>query len=244
VKLPWLVWVGSSLLLAAVAGAAPRVEGPALDVQLLAPAPTTPLPAGGSVELAWDFLAGPPAGATEWEVYLSLDGGRSYPVRLTPHLDLTRRRVTVRLPATPSREARFLLRVGDEREEIGVELPGVFTLAAGPLGEPAAPPALALSRGESARPGLLGVSRWVEGGRDGSGWREVVARPLLVLDTTLTPGSLQLSVGWPPRRPETVGLGARHLVTISVLPPVPAPRAPAEPEPNRPLLDLLRRLNC
>ncbi|MDX1998926.1 MAG: hypothetical protein SF066_14510 [Thermoanaerobaculia bacterium] len=245
-KLPWLVWAGSCLLLVAAAGAAPRVEGPELAVQLLAPTPTAPLPAGGSVELAWDFVASPPAGATEWEIYLSLDGGRSYPVRLTPHLDLTRRRVTVRLPATPSREARFLLRVGDEREEIGVELPGVFTLAAGPLGAPAVapvPPALALTRGESARPGLLGVSRWVEGARDGSGWREVAARPLPVLDTTITPGSLELAVGWPPRRPDAESLGELHRATISVLPPVPAPRAPAEPEPKRPLLDLLRRLN-
>lgn len=247
VKLPWLVWAGSCLLLVAAAGAEPRLtssEGPALAVQLLAPSPTAPLPAGGSVELAWDFVASPPAGATEWEIYLSLDGGRSYPVRLTPHLDLTRRRVTVRLPATPSREARFLLRVGDEREEVGVELPGVFTLAAGPLETPTAPPALALTRGESARPGLLGVSRWVEGGRDGSGWREVAARPLPVLDTTLTPGSLELAVGWPPRRPDAESLVALRQATISVLPPVPPPRAPTAPEPNRPLLDLLRRLNC
>lgn len=246
-KLPWLVGSGAWLLLVAAAAAEPRVQGAAgaeLAVRLVAPAPAAPLPAGGAVELAWDFAAAAPAGATEWEVFLSLDGGESYPVRLTPHLDLAHRRVTVRLPATPSRDARFLLRVGNEREEVGVELPGVFTLAAGPLDPPTAPPALALTRGESARPGQLGVSRWVEGARDGSGWREVATRPRPVLDTTITPASLELTAWWPPRRPDSGALVDHRLAPSSALPSLRTPTLPAVPEPGRPLLQLLRRLNC
>ena len=40
--------------------------------------------------------------AEEWEAFLSFDGGATYPVRITPHLDLELRRVRWQVPAIPT----------------------------------------------------------------------------------------------------------------------------------------------
>lgn len=48
-----------------------------------APRAGAELAAGSLATVAWD---GPPRGAEEWEAFLSLDGGRTYRLRITPHL--------------------------------------------------------------------------------------------------------------------------------------------------------------
>ena len=165
-------------LLALLAAAAPAA-GVDLPVRLVSPAAGAEVTAGSRVTIEWETAGLPPA-IVEWEAFLSVDGGRTWPVRLTPHLDASIRRFTIRMPDLPTPRARLLLRFGDEREEVEVEAPGLFSIVPGP--ETAALDFLsgrvALAPGERARlqdPRDPGVVIWVEGGRDGSRLREVVS---------------------------------------------------------------------
>jgi hypothetical protein len=174
---PAIRWFGLAALGLAVAAGAGAEPAPTISV--LSPRDGETLVAGGDAELAWEPAASS-AGwhAEEWEIFLSLDGGRTWPVRLTPHLDWDRRRVTFRVPPTPSEQVRLLLRVGDERDELAIPLPLRLTIAAGAA--PTATPSFGVTSptlGEAALPGERGVSLWVDGPRDG-GWSEqVVATP-------------------------------------------------------------------
>ena len=156
------------LFMAGTAGAAA-----AASPRLLAPVAGYELRAGSLAVVEWEGQP-PIEEAEEWEAFLSLDGGRTHPLRITPHLDLSIRRFTFRVPAFPTRNARFLLRFGDERREVEVETPYRFTIVAG-LGGVSPTSWISLSKGERARPEDDGVVFWVEGARDGSGLREVVA---------------------------------------------------------------------
>ena len=169
----------------------------ALPVRLLAPAEGTALQGGSTAVLEWAPRAGLPGEWEEWEAFFSLDGGATYPFRLTPHLDRALRRVTFKVPRFPTRQGRLLLRVGDERREVAFELPQRFTITV--------PPGMAgqfldlqrreWRRGEPARPGEAGVVAWVTGPRQGGPLREVVAAeppragPALAfpVETTLPP---------------------------------------------------------
>ena len=175
----WIALAASAL--PAVAGAPAGAEAPP-PIRLLAPAADAALVAGDEAEIAWEPHAsfatlGP---VEEWEAFLSLDGGATYPFRLTPHLDQDLRRFRWRVPAVPSADARLLFRFGDERREVAVAVPQRFVIAA--LAVPAAfpDPTFDLGRrlprvvGESALPGQRGVVAWVEGSRRGTGLRHVV----------------------------------------------------------------------
>ena len=148
-------------------------------VRLVAPRAGASLAAGSTAELEWA-----PAEAfdrlsrvEEWEAFLSLDGGATYPVRITPHLDQDLRRIQFQVPPIPTADARILLRFGDERRETAVELPERFAIADSPaqafLDLRDAHRATAL--GEPALPGRAGVVAWVEGSRRGGSLRQVVA---------------------------------------------------------------------
>lgn len=158
-----------ALALAASAGRTLAAAPP--EVRLLSPAAGSTLVAGSRERLAWEPVAPLAAAIEEWEAFLSLDGGRTYPVRLTPHLDRERRSIAFEVPALPSDGARLLLRFGDERTEVGVEMPERLRIVAGPLAS--LPPwrDTAPVRGEAARPGDRGVLYWVTGSRDGRGTR-------------------------------------------------------------------------
>ena len=171
--------LGLISLLALLAAAVPAA-GAELPVRLVAPAASTEVTAGSYVTLEWE-AAGDLPGIVEWEAFLSADGGQTWPVRLTPHLDLSIRRFMVRIPDLPTPRARLLLRFGDEHLEQEMEVPGSFAVVPGP--DMAALELLeddiALAPGERARPQDPGVVVWVEGDRDGSRLREVVATVLL-----------------------------------------------------------------
>lgn len=141
--------------------------------------------AGESFEIARSSAFVAPLGARgtirEWEVFLSLDGGRSHPIRLTPHLDISIWRATVRIPNFATDEARLLVRFGDEREEHEFDLAGSFRIRASD--SPALETALAIAaprlgaRNESGDLPLRGTRRivsWVETAADG-GWQSVTA---------------------------------------------------------------------
>ncbi|HSS75140.1 MAG TPA: hypothetical protein VLV54_00175 [Thermoanaerobaculia bacterium] len=185
-------------------------------VQLEAPRAGATLRAGDTAELAWEprepFARLDALGqAEEWEAFLSFDGGASYPVRITPHLDVRLRRVRWQVPAIPTDDARLLLRFGDERNETTVELPLRFAIAEAPW---AAPLFGGVARhaalpGEPALPGQPGVVAWVEGSRQGRDLRAVVAAP---------PPSLESTVRTPATHSETALLGTS--------PRPPSPRGP------------------
>ena len=162
-----LLFCATALAAGAASAATPA---PPESVRWLAPADGAVWVAGERAELAWEPV-GPAAvlsGADEWEVFLSADGGRTWSVRLTPHLDLGRRRVLVEVPDLPSPDVRLLLRVGDERDERELAVPVRLRLVRGARARAARldAPAPAFRRGESAREGGGGVVLWAAGGRD------------------------------------------------------------------------------
>ncbi|MEA2563255.1 MAG: hypothetical protein QOH06_4759 [Acidobacteriota bacterium] len=145
-------------------------------VRVTSPLEGVALPTGSLAALEWEPLA--PFDllqAEEWEAFLSVDGGAHYPLRITPHLDSDLRRILWQVPATPTRDARLLLRFGDERNEIGYEVPLRFAIS-GSAALPSAGAITVLSApGEPARPGDSGVALWVEGSRRGGSIRQVAA---------------------------------------------------------------------
>ncbi len=151
-------------------------------LRLIAPSATIPMVAGETAELEWGALA--PfqklPDVQEWEAFLSLDDGATYPIRITPHLDRDLSRISWQVPEFPSRSARLLLRFGDERTETSVEIPHRFIILPGVAGVSRAQVHRSLTArsfhlGESARPGDAGVNLWVEGSRRGGGLQRVEA---------------------------------------------------------------------
>lgn len=141
--------------------------------RLLSPADGTELTAGSLATIEWKGLDLPPR-AHEWEAFLSVDGGRTWPLRVTPHLDLSIRRFSFRVPGFPTRDARLLLRFGDEEREVGMEAPQRFVIV-GDIRAWRPPPTRVLGRGERARETGQGTVAWVEGSREGGDLREVVS---------------------------------------------------------------------
>ena len=228
------------LALFALPALAEGEEGKEL-ARLVSPAAGEELAAGSFATIEWEGLA-LPEHVVEWEAFLSLDDGRTWPLRVTPHLDISIRRFTFRVPDLPSREARVMLRFGDERREVGMEAPQRFSIA------PAAFPTprnrmRVLSRGESARAGDEGVVVWVRGSRSGGGLREVVAWVPANEMRGIRPAGLLV---FPPGAP----VSAREEIRPPALSPEPAPRpvfrAPENREPRPaavPVRLLIRRFN-
>lgn len=153
-------------------------------VEWVSPQPGAVWRAGEAATLEW--LRSEPwpreLDVEEWEAFLSLDGGRTFPVRLTPHLEADLREVRVRVPALPTEHASLLLRFGNERREIEWLVPGEFRITAGESGGERQVSTLAFQRlstqrGEPARAGDVGVVVWAEGRRDGGDWRAASAAP-------------------------------------------------------------------
>jgi len=104
------------------------------------------------------------AGAEEWEAFLSVDGGRFYSVRLTPHLDIAIRGYDILVPNVESSDVRILIRTGDEHVETLHPVAQRFRIHADP--DAILPLAHSASHApEAARPGEPNVVVWSEGGR-------------------------------------------------------------------------------
>jgi hypothetical protein len=229
--------------LALPAFAAVPVDGQV--ARLVSPAAGAELAAGSVAMIEWEGLA-LPEHAEEWEAFLSLDGGRTWPVRVTPHLDVTIRRFAFRVPDLPTREARILLRFGDERREVGMETPQLFSIAPAAFlvrSLPSRSRVHVLSRGEHAKEGDAGVVVWVEGSRSGEGLREVVALdPEAEVRGVLPAGRLVLLLGAP--------VSPRVSLAPPAVSPDPAPRpvfqVPEKREPRSATVSvrlLIRRFN-
>ncbi len=208
-----------------------RARPKSAPVAVTSPLASQRLIAGESIVLVWKAL--PELDRypwlEEWEAFLSLDGGATYPVRLTPHLDLGQRSFAARIPEMPTRQARLMLRFGDERRELKVEVPESFEILPARRSDPQ-PAHLARGRGESARPGDAGVAIWVEGSRGGHAARQVVAvNRGAEIDGIETPGLLGVPpVGPAPAPPQ---LAAARLSTHPLAGLFPASsNPPASPQ--------------
>jgi len=223
-----------------------------LGVRLLDPTPGAILAGGSWASLAWEpegDLPPPHAGIDEWEAFLSLDGGRTYAIRITPHLDLDVRRISWPVPSIPSDDARLLLHLGNGAREWAIELPRRFsilpTLGVEQLTGLSLASTLAPGRGQAARPGELGVTSWVEGNRRG-----------LRLHRVETPSPSRRLAAFEGRSP-TPELGTEgeegppSLAALGdggggePIPPVSPPRPRERPSPpsSRTQLALIQRLN-
>lgn len=98
----------------------------ALEPSFLTPAGGESLAPGSLVEIEWHSACETdiPPGFNEAEIVLSLDGGLSYPIRVSRELDPCESTVSWRVPALATTSARLAVRMGDESdgesEEIAV----------------------------------------------------------------------------------------------------------------------------
>jgi len=128
---------------------------------------------GATATVSWS-ATDVPRFAEEWEAFLSVDGGAFYAYRITPHLSIEQRRFTFEVPNVATDHARILIRAGDERKEVEIELPADFAI------EQDRAKAIAGGsvrvdddeRGEPARSGEPGVVEWVDGDRGGRHLRQ------------------------------------------------------------------------
>lgn len=138
-------------------------------LRLIAPANQTVLRGGHFVTLQWeaDALG---KDVEEWEAFASINGGRYYSVRLTPHLDIAIQHFEVLIPNVDSNDVRFLIRTGNERSETIIELPQRLRIEAdlsarfALIGQ-----IVAASPPEAARPDEPPVTLWATGDRNGRG---------------------------------------------------------------------------
>jgi hypothetical protein len=120
------------LLAALLVAPAARLAG--AESRFLYPEPGATLDAERSVRIAWSLDTSAPLGS-EMELVLSLDGGRTFPVRITGDLDPQTRDLLLTVPALPAASARFALRAGDRGEPGDEEILLVsegFSIAADP----------------------------------------------------------------------------------------------------------------
>lgn len=152
----------------------PAAEAP---VHLISPKAEVSLKGHDEAWISWGATRDLVAQDTrEWEAFLSFDGGREWPVRITPHLDIACSGFRFVVPGIPSDDVRLMLRFGDEEHEVGYLMPQKFRITAPQFGW-RVPPIYrpVIGRGEVARPGVSGVVVWAEGRRNGL-WRGAMWR--------------------------------------------------------------------
>jgi len=147
------------------------------SLRVVAPANGATLRGGSFAELRWTS-ARLPSDAEEWEAFLSVDGGKYYAFRVTPHLDIKLRSFTFVVPNVDTRNARILIRTGDEVHELHFESRDSFAIVRDAKAEESLPRVLASARGEAARDGDPAVIAWVDGARDGSDVTRQASTPI------------------------------------------------------------------
>jgi hypothetical protein len=145
-----------TLLIATLICAAARAE----SLHLISPTDGAVLRGGHFTTLSWAAV-NLGKNAEEWEAFLSVDGGRYYSVRLTPHLNINVRTFKVLVPNVDSDDVRLLFRTGNERSETIIEMPQRQRIRAEAI---AVRPSATHARGpESARPNEPAVVVWSVG---------------------------------------------------------------------------------
>lgn len=220
----WLVAVAAFLLLAC--GAAPAGAGP----RFTEPGPKAVLQSGDTIRVAWS-LANGLDDFGEMEILLSLDGGRTFPVRLTRDLEPDTTTLDWRVPALPTDRARLALRAGDGDEPAAERILLVseeFSIEVGPSSrlEPTLP-----VRGEWRTREALDGDR-TEAPLDPMTWGPAV--PALHLASDLP------EVSAPPR-PQPVADGGASLSLGAFESVAVAPRLRPPPPLSRTPVDIPRR---
>lgn len=207
-------------------------------LRVTAPADGTVLRGGSVATIAWVADGPLPHGVVEWEAFLSVDGGRYYATRITPHLDIDIRSFEFRVPNVSSNDVRLLLRIGDEREEKSVDVPLRLSIVADLHVRPPFP-RRTTGRGESARPGDPGVAEWATGDRGG----HAVGHQRAPLDASFRTSTIAGAATRHGEAEAPVAAAARPALTTTSK-PTPAPRARASsPLLARDILVLVRRRN-
>lgn len=147
------------------------------SLRVVAPANGATLRGGSFAELRWTSAKVPEA-AEEWEAFLSVDGGKYYAFRVTPHLDIQLRSFTFVVPNVDTRNARILIRTGDEVHELHFESRDSFAIVRDAKAEQPLPRVLKSGRGEAARDGDPAVLAWADGARNGSGVTQHSSAPV------------------------------------------------------------------
>jgi hypothetical protein len=147
------------------------------SLRVVAPANGATLRGGSFAELRWTSAKVPEA-AEEWEAFLSVDGGKYYAFRVTPHLDIQLRSFTFVVPNVDTRNARILIRTGDEVHELHFESRDSFAIVRDANAEQPLPRVLKSGRGEAARDGDPAVVAWVDGARNGAGVTQQSSMPV------------------------------------------------------------------
>ena len=130
---------------------------------LSSPDPSHAFREGDAVSIT---VANPPAGASEWEAFVSLDGGRTFPLRVTPHLPIAEASFRWTVPAVPSSEVRVKARFGVRGVEQEFVFAGTFSIAPG--GSDGTISSTRGLPGLSPAPGEEGTVAWIEGGVNGA----------------------------------------------------------------------------
>ena len=123
------------LLAGAVFGFGIAAASRAETLRFLEPEPGGRLDAGATVSVSWTPGLAGRDDADEMELVLSLDGGRSFPLRVTRTLSPDARSFVWRVPALPTERARLSLRSGrqgDEDSETIRIISGEFAIGADP----------------------------------------------------------------------------------------------------------------
>jgi hypothetical protein len=144
--------------------------------RLVAPAEGMMLRGGSFAEVRWTATQLPPV-AEEWEAFLSVDGGRYYAFRITPHLDVDLRHFTFVVPNVDTTHARILIRAGNEVQEMHFENRGTFSIERNPDAEEPIAQVLTSGGGEAARDGDPAVIGWTSGARNGAAVKQHAALP-------------------------------------------------------------------
>lgn len=179
-------------------------------------AATTPWKATAGIaenrlNVSWDSC---PSGAREWEAFLSLDGGRSFPLRVTPHLSTEVRAFSWPIPWVFAENARLRIRFGDGSSEREYDVPGEWNLVPSRDSRALSPE----SRDFAANParGEEETSVWVE-------WNG--ARPRTVVPAA--PPGARSSSEWRSAESAKPALPSRKLALAPVSPrPEKAPPSP------------------
>lgn len=121
--------IRASLLLAAVAFASPSTA----SAGLTSPRAGERVTPGSLLALSVPLANDARREADEMELLLSLDGGRTFPVRITSELSPTARVTWWRVPNLPTAHARLALRTGtSERDEVVRAVSEEFAVDAAP----------------------------------------------------------------------------------------------------------------
>jgi hypothetical protein len=205
------------LLSALLAGAArPSAAAP----RLLSPTPGAFIAPGRVARIE---IGGAPSGAEEWEAFVSLDGGRTYPLRVTPHLPIAERTFDWTVPALAPGALRVRVRFGTRGIEREFILEDGFEVATGDAGDLLASEAAAL--GQPPAPGEEQTVAWIDLANGRARLVVPAARPGVASTTRWIAGRRAAVPA--PKRKRRFGRSEPGSVSLATRRPAPAPLPPA-----------------